>query len=124
MLVDNEPSNRTVMTLLLETMGLHISTAEDGLQAVEKAMAEPFDLILMDIRMPRMNGHEARQTLREKGLATPIIALSASSPSDDDPDSCKLADFNSFLVKPVDSMKLYEAISKYLPVVRKLEPQR
>ncbi len=121
LLVENEPSNRTVMTLLLEAMGLHVSTAEDGLQAVEKAVAEPFDLILMDIKMPRMDGHEARQSLREKGLATPIIALSASSPSDDDPDSSKLADFNCFLVKPVDSRKLYEAISKYLPVVRSLD---
>jgi len=120
LLVENEPSNRTVMTLLLETMGLHVSVAEDGLEAVEKAMSEQFDLILMDIKMPRMDGFEARQTLREKGITTPIIALTASSPSDDDADSRKLADFNCCLIKPVDSRKLYETISKYLPVARKL----
>lgn len=121
LLVEDEPSNRTVITLLLETMGVRVSVAEDGLQAVEKATAEQFDLILMDIKMPKMNGYEAKQTLREKGLATPIIALTAASPSDDEPDSHKLADFNCFLVKPVDSRQLYEVISKYLPVVRKLD---
>lgn len=121
LLVENEPSNRTVMTLLLEAMGLRVSVAEDGMGAVEKAVSEPFDLILMDIKMPRMDGFKARRTLRDKGITIPIIALTASSPSDDDTDGRRLADFNCFLIKPVDSRKLYEAISKYLPVVRRLD---
>jgi CheY-like chemotaxis protein len=102
-------------------MGLRVSVAEDGVQAVEKALSEQFDLILMDIRMPRMDGYEAQKTLREKGLKTPIIALSASSPSDDQDSRTGKADFDFFLVKPVGSKKLHEVISKYLPVVRKLD---
>jgi len=120
LLVEDQPSNRTVMTLLLEAMGMRVSVAEDGIQAVQKALAEPFDLILMDIKMPKMNGYEAQKTLREEGLETPIIALSATSPSDDDAESHMLTDFDCFLVKPVDSKKLYDAVSKYLPVVRAL----
>jgi CheY-like chemotaxis protein len=106
---------------LLETMGLRVSVAEDGAQAVEKALSEQFDLILMDIRMPRMDGYEAQKKLREKGSKTPIIALSASSPSDDQDSHLSRADFDSFLIKPVGSKKLHEVISKYLPVVRNLD---
>ncbi len=114
LLVEDQPSNRTVMSLLLETMGLRVSVAEDGIEAVQKACCEDFDLILMDIRMPRMDGYQARRTLREKGLATPIIALTATSPSDD-PDSQELSQFDGYLTKPVDSRKLYQEIAKYLP---------
>jgi len=121
LLAEDQPSNRTVMSLLLETMGLRVSVAEDGVQAVEKALSEQFDLILMDIRMPRMDGYEAQKTLREKGSKTPIIALSASSPSDDQDSRTGKTDFDFFLVKPVGSKKLHEVISKYLPVVRKLD---
>lgn len=120
LLAEDQPSNRTVMTLLLETMGMEVSVAEDGLQALEKASAQQFDLILMDIQMPNMTGYEAARALREKGLATPIIALSAAAASDN-PENLKQSDFNCFLTKPVDSKKLYEAISVYLPVLRSLE---
>lgn len=120
LLVEDQPSNRTVMTLLLEAMGMRVSVAEDGIQAVQKALAEPFDLILMDIKMPKMNGFEALKSLREKKIEIPIIALSAASPSNDDEDNRMLTEFDCFLVKPVDSRKLYEAVSKYLPVVRAL----
>jgi CheY-like chemotaxis protein len=115
LLVEDQPSNRTVMSLLLETMGLRVSVAEDGVEAVQKATGENFDLILMDIRMPKMDGYEARRSLREKGLATPIIALTATSPSDD-PDGYKLSEFDGYLTKPVDSKKLYQVIAKYLPI--------
>lgn len=117
LLAEDQPSNRTVMTLLLETMGIRVSVAEDGLEAVQKAMAEPYDLILMDIKMPRLDGFEATRTLREEGIETPIISLSASSLSEH-AESGNLSDFTDFLTKPVDSKKLYEVISKYLPVVQ------
>jgi CheY-like chemotaxis protein len=136
LLVEDQPSNRTVMSLLLETMGLRVSVAEDGIEAVEKAMGENhapaspdasrgggFDLILMDIRMPRMDGYEARRTLQEKGLATPIIALTATSPSDD-PDGHKLSEFDGYLMKPVDSKKLYQVIAKYLPLAGQTSPAK
>ena len=120
LLAEDQPSNRTVMTLLLEAMGMRVSVAEDGIQAVQKALSEPFDLILMDIQMPKMNGFEALKTLRDKKIEIPIIALSAASPSDGDADNRMLTEFDCFLVKPVDSRKLYEAVSKYLPVVHAL----
>ncbi|MHC4389437.1 MAG: ATP-binding protein, partial [Planctomycetota bacterium] len=68
LLAEDQPSNRTVMSLLLEAMGMRVSVAEDGVQAVDKAVAESFDLILMDIKMPKMNGYEARKRLKKEGV--------------------------------------------------------
>ncbi len=109
LLVEDLPSNQTVVSLLLETMGLKVSLAENGQQAIEKAMANAYDLILMDIKMPVMDGIVTTKILRQNGLATPIIALSAAN----EPTS---RDFDGFLAKPVDSQGLFGAISRYLPV--------
>jgi len=114
LLVEDEPSNRTVVALLLETMGMRVWVAEDGIDAVAKATKQEFDLILMDIRMPKMDGCEATRKLRKKGVFTPVIALTANSP--DNSNKAIRDEFDCFLEKPVDSNKLYKAISKYLPV--------
>jgi CheY-like chemotaxis protein len=117
LLVEDEPSNRTVITLLLETIGMHVTVAENGLEAVEKATNEDFDLIFMDIKMPKMNGDEAAKTLRQKGITKPIIALSAGELSDIGDDEIEKV-FDSFLAKPVDSRKLYNTICNYLPDIK------
>ncbi|MBN1125863.1 MAG: response regulator [Sedimentisphaerales bacterium] len=110
LLVEDQPSNQTVISLLLEAMGLEVSVADDGIQAVEKISNEPYDLILMDIKMPRMDGNEAVRVMREKGLVCPIIALSAAGIQAD-------PNFDDFMAKPVDSRSLYRMISKFLPAV-------
>jgi CheY-like chemotaxis protein len=112
LLVEDDPSNQTVMSMLLETMGLRVSVASDGLEAVEKAFDEEFDLVLMDIKMPRMNGYEATKLLREKGFKSPIIALSASTPFDGFEED-KKSIFDDFITKPVDGRKLFEVITQY-----------
>jgi CheY-like chemotaxis protein/nitrogen-specific signal transduction histidine kinase len=121
LLVEDEPSNRTVITLLLETIGMQVSVAENGLEAIEKATNEDFDLIFMDIKMPKMNGDEATKILREKGITKPIIALSAGALSDIGDDEIKKV-FDAFLAKPVDSRKLYNTICNYIPNVNAIEP--
>lgn len=122
LLVEDEPSNRTVITLLLETIGMHVTVAENGLEAVEKATKEPFDIIFMDIKMPEMNGDEAAKILREQGVTRPIIALSAGAVSDIGDDKVKEV-FDSFLAKPVDSRKLYNTICNYLPNIGAMKSQ-
>lgn len=112
LLVDDVPSNRTVTSLLLEKMGLRVSVAANGAEAVKKAMEEKCDLVLMDIRMPGMDGYEAAKLLREKGFKSPIVALSASS-SIDGSDKAKKGEFDKFLTKPVQGRKLYDVISQF-----------
>lgn len=116
LMAEDDPSNQAVLTLLLEAMGLQVTIAADGQEVVAKAMTEQFDLILMDLKMPNMDGCEATKTLRKKGIKTPIVVLTANV-EEDKPDECIEAGCDGYLLKPVDSRKLYEAISKYLPVI-------
>ncbi len=113
LLVEDEPSNRMVIALLLETMGVGVTVAEDGIEAIEKIEEEEFDVIFMDIKMPRMDGYEATKKIREKGISTPVVALTAS---DLPADGSDCDGFDHLLRKPVDSAQLYKAIRKYLPV--------
>jgi len=114
LLVEDQESNRTVIALLLETLGLTVNTAEDGVQAVDKASKESFDLILMDLMLPNMNGYEATKILRQKNITIPIIALSAGVMSEQDAKRIE-QNFNALLTKPVDGKKLQQTLRKYLP---------
>lgn len=115
LVVEDQPSNQTVVQLLLETMGLEVSVADNGQKAVEMASTGSFDAILMDIKMPVMDGIQAAHTLRQQGLVVPILAMSAAN----EPGG---KDFDGFLAKPVDSQGLYQALSRYLPVTQLTSP--
>lgn len=116
LLVEDDPSNQTVISLLLETMGVETTLANDGLEGVKKGTSGQFDLILMDIKMPNMNGDEATKVLREKGVVTPIIAISAAG----EPST---GEYDGFLAKPVDSDRLFKTISKFLPVGKAIDSE-
>ncbi|MBN2511718.1 MAG: response regulator [Sedimentisphaerales bacterium] len=118
LLVEDQESNRTVMTLLLETLGLSVVTAEDGVEAVAATTSRSFDVILMDLMLPRMDGYQAADIMRQNNISCPIIALSAGVMNESD--SQRIAkDFDGFLYKPVDSKKLQQTLQKYLPQLSK-----
>ena len=113
LLVEDQQSNRTVISLMLEALGVSVDTAEDGQEGAEKAIKKDYDLILMDLKMPRMDGYEATRIIRETKPDTPIIALSAKVLNERE--NIQIASlFSDFLTKPVDSHKLSEAIGKYV----------
>lgn len=115
LVADDVETNQMLSKFLLNRMGFEVTIAEDGSQAVEKALAEAFDLILMDMQMPNMNGYEATRALRKKGLTTPIIALTANAMKGDDK-KCIEAGCNDYLPKPLDRRELFEKIRKHLPL--------
>ena len=105
-------SNRTVVQLMLRTMGYEVDTAVDGREAVEMALSKKYSLIIMDLKMPRMDGYEATRCLREKHVNVPIVALTALSLSQDEKSRVREL-FNGFLSKPIDSEQLLAAVGKY-----------
>lgn len=115
LLVEDEPINQMIACELLRDAALNVQVADNGKEAVEMALATPFDLILMDMQMPVMDGITAAYHIREKrpDLQTPIIALTANAFSDDRR-KCLAAGMNDFVSKPVDPDLLFEVIWKWL----------
>jgi len=111
LVADDSPDNRVLISRILQLDGAKVDLAEDGLQAVDKAFASYFDVILMDIQMPNMDGYEATETLRKRGYTRPVIALTAHA-MHDELERCLRAGCNQHISKPVDRNVLVKAILK------------
>lgn len=114
LVAEDVEANQMLVKALLKRMGLEVTIAIDGNDAVDKALAQEFDLIFMDIQMPHLNGYEATKALRRKGLTTPIIALTAHAMKGDDR-KCIDAGCDDYLAKPIDRKGLLFKIAEYLP---------
>lgn len=117
LLAEDNADNQRFISMLLTRMGATVSIAENGGQAVEKALAHDFDLILMDMQMPVMGGLQATQLLRQKGYVKPIVALTANAFSRDI-ECCLEAGCDEFLSKPIDQEKFSEALSRYMGIIQ------
>jgi len=114
LVAEDEPSNQMLIKSLLKRLGLQVTIAEDGNQAMQKIISGQFDLIFMDMMMPRMNGYEATKALRKQGITTPIVALTANAMKGDDK-KCLDAGCDDYLSKPLDHRELFKTLDKYLP---------
>jgi PAS domain S-box-containing protein len=116
LLVEDNDLNQMVAVGILTGLGYRTDVAGDGLQAVEMAAAAPYDAILMDCRMPRMDGFTATARLRERegdGPRTPIIAMTASALVADR-ERCLAAGMDDYLAKPVSPAELQQTLTRWL----------
>lgn len=114
LVAEDAPANQMFIKILLEKLGLNATITQDGNEAVQIALVQNYDLILMDMQMPNMNGYEATAALHEKGIKTPIVALTANTMTGD-AEKCFAAGCDDYLAKPLDRDELLQVIQKYLP---------
>jgi CheY-like chemotaxis protein len=115
LLVEDNETNQMVVKELLSKFALDIECAENGLVGVKKVRENEYDLVLMDLQMPKMDGFQATEAIRETKSKDelPILALSAASFMEDI-NKAILSGMNEHLMKPIDISQLYKALIKWL----------
>jgi CheY-like chemotaxis protein len=124
LLVEDDPTARDVALLLLSRLGYEADLASDGLTAVEAAMATVYDVVLMDIQMPRMDGVEATRRIRSDvaGQTRPTIIAMTADASPQCRERCRAAGMDRHLPKPMHLDELAESLDREL--LRLLAPDR
>ena len=113
LVVEDAKANQALIRLLLQKEGLDVEVVENGKQAVEAVTQSSFDLVLMDMQMPVMNGYDATQAIREKGLTLPIVALTAHAMKGDE-QRCLDTGCDGYLSKPINRKALLRMLTRYL----------
>ncbi len=114
LLVEDSPDNQMLITMYLNKEGAQVKTASDGASGVELALTEMFDVVLMDIQMPILDGHEATKKLRQSKYSKPIIALTAHAMKEERA-KCFESGFTEYLTKPIQKDLLFKVLSEYVP---------
>jgi len=122
LLAEDNSDNQHLFSMYLKRFGIELDIAHNGQQAIEFALREHYDLILMDMQMPIMDGIEATRDLRNKGVKTPIVALTANAMKDD-MDRFYSAGCDDYLTKPIKRETLYKLCSVYLQAVSEDDQQ-
>ena len=118
LVVEDCEDNQFLIGLHLQMNRISFACANNGQEAVNRAQLEEFDLILMDLQMPQMDGVQAVRILRERGFQKPILALTGNVGLTER-DHCLRAGFDDHLPKPIDFQKLVQIVKEHLKPVHR-----
>jgi CheY-like chemotaxis protein len=125
LIVEDNPVNQKLIAFLLARSGYTFDLAENGAVALQRLAATSYRLVLMDIKMPVMNGYEATRALRAdpRHADLPIIALTANAMKGED-DKCRQVGCNDYIAKPYSKDQILSAINRLIgpPQVRTTQP--
>jgi len=110
---EDNPDNQRLISLYIQNTGAEVVVVDNGQAAIENAVADTYDLIMMDIQMPVMGGAEAVKWLRQVGNQTPIVMLTANAMREEK-DRCLKLGANDLLTKPIDKQAFYDVLAKFL----------
>ncbi|MBX3357855.1 MAG: response regulator [Phycisphaeraceae bacterium] len=112
LLADDGADNRRLISHVLKRAGARVTVVEDGRQAVEAALAGAFDVVLLDMQMPVLDGYHAARELRAAGYTRPVVAITAHVLADER-DRCLGAGCDDYLTKPIDRRRLLETCRRW-----------
>lgn len=112
-IVDDARDNRLLLERMLSLAGARVDCAPSGSEALRMAGEQPYDVVLMDIQMPEMDGIRTTESLRQDGFKNPVIALTAHA-MPNERERCLSSGFDAFVVKPVRREVLIRAIAAAL----------
>ena len=113
LVADDGRDNQRLISFLLRDAGAEVTIAQNGREAVDIASRQPFDLILMDMQMPELDGYGATAELRRRGLTIPIVALTANAMSDDR-SKCLASGCSDYVTKPIEKETFLPVIKRFL----------
>jgi CheY-like chemotaxis protein len=112
LLVDDNPMNVELFNDVLEADGHEVVVERDGVSGRDRALAEKFDLVILDIQLPRMDGYEVCRELRRAGVSGPIVALTSSAMPDQVKRGAEIG-FDAYLTKPISPAALRTAVREH-----------
>ena len=123
LVAEDSPDNQELIAKYLIKAGATVEVVDNGLMAVQKALTQSYDLILMDVQMPIMDGLTAIKKLRREGYTKPIVNITANAMKEDQ-DKCIAAGADDYLTKPVDLNRFYKVLQTYLKSRNKSDNNR
>lgn len=112
LVIEAAPDTQLLIRHYLTRAGAEVEFAENGLEGYRKALKGQYDVIIMDLQMPIMDGYEAIRILRQSGIQTPVIAWTAHAMKEDR-ERCMELGFTDYLAKPMDPLRMIETLRFY-----------
>src|SRR6185312_5619000 len=110
LLAEDSPDNQMIVSYMLESAGAEVAVVDNGQAVLDQMQNKNYDVVLMDIQMPVMDGYEALSRLRDQGIRTPVIALTAHT-MNEERQKCLESGFTNHISKPINQSTLLEQLS-------------